>query len=148
MNTRVYKPDSETLFKFFKELGQRLQLSFSSQLVLADMLIGIDGISRKLLLVRNEAGIPGHNVLDLADVTECSLYKKYSPIPGGALKTKNSDVFVEKVGLKFVQHNRQEVFLAFYTRGLNYIDELRSLEQKARDWASMFTKMLTREKRA
>jgi hypothetical protein len=148
MNTRVYKPGSEILFRFFKELGQRLQLSFSSQLVLADMLIGIDGISRKLLLVSNEDGISRHNVLDLADVEECSLYKKYSPIPGGALKTKNINAFVERVGLKFVQHNREEVFLPFYTRGLNSLDELRALEQKARDWTSMFTKMLTKEKRA
>lgn len=133
------------LLHHFSESGTKNNLVFSSQEVLPDCILGLDGVHRKLLLV-NRTGEDEFviNLIHLDEVKSCSVKKHYAAIPAGTLKSKRLEQLLETVVLHFeLVNNKPPTEIAFYKHPDHHIYQLKELEQKAKDWATLLSKMLT-----
>ncbi len=130
------------LLNHFSELGSEYKLNFSSQAILKDCVIGLDGVHRKLLILSSDNPF-NYELIDLNDVKYCSVKKIYGTINVGALKDKKLDQYLQKIILCFeFKTQRQPIEVAFYGHIDNHIYQAAELEQKAKDWESFLSKML------
>ncbi|HEU4632831.1 MAG TPA: hypothetical protein VFS22_02540 [Flavisolibacter sp.] len=132
-------------FLYLSEQGTKNDLRFSSQEVIGDKIIALDGRKRMLLLLEERDGRKLHHTIDLEEVESCTLKKIYSRINAGELKRKKMEEFISTIALQFDFKNKKQlpVQLNFYDRDLNYIAELKPLEAKARGWQAVLSKLLT-----
>jgi hypothetical protein len=124
------------------ELGSRYNLSFSSQLVLGDKIIALDGIRKCLLVVEinNELKVP--NIIDLDKVASVTVRKIYGRINQGELQSKEIDEFLDKVDLQFQFNNGSEIFvLTFYDSQINHRRDRAKLARNAKNWQLILSKM-------
>lgn len=133
------------LHQRFSRLGTENDLRFSSQESFNDFLLGLDGVHRKLLVLKNLDETVFHSfIVDLNEVKSCSVRKSYGTINGGELKTKKLEQYLEKIVLRFEFINgNPPKEVPFYRHVDNHIYEVGELEQKAKDWEVMLSKMLT-----
>jgi len=134
-------------YLYLSKWGSAFNLSFSSQEILSNKIIGLDGIKRKLLVAEknNESGRP--YIIELAKVTAITVKKIYNSIKAGALKTRRIEEFLESILLQFEYANQKDpIVLPFYERNLNEIQDLRGLEKKARNWQMILSKIATTQK--
>jgi hypothetical protein len=129
-----------SLLKYFSQLGTENNLSFSSQEVLKDCIVGLDGIRRKILVVTREDGFFGSFIIDLNQVKNCTVKKIYGTIKASDLKSRKLDQFLEKIILHF-DLNKTAVEIVFYRHFVNHIYEVPELEQKAKHWETILSKM-------
>jgi hypothetical protein len=132
------------LLNRFSELGTAHNLSFSSQEVLNNCIIGLDGINRKLLILTQiDNTLFDDYVVDLDEVKNCTAKKHYGNIKPGDLKNKKLETYLERVALHFEFHNGKEpIEVAFYKHIENNVYHLADIEQKAEHWKQILTKML------
>ena len=123
------------LLKHFSKLGTSHNLSFTSQEVLADKIIGLDGPNRKVLVLEKKLNEVHSYVIDISQVQDC-------------LFNKTERNYVCTIGLAFRFKNENAVIdLCFYNSMVNSIYELQMLESKARHWESILSKLLTKDKK-
>lgn len=137
-------------FLYLSEQGTKNDLRFSSQEVIGNKIIALDGRKRTLLLLEERDGRKLHHTIDLEEVESCTLKKIYNRINAGDLKRKKVEEFLSTIALQFDFKNKKQrpVVLNFYDRGTNYITELKPLEAKAKGWQTVLSKLLTgQEKR-
>jgi hypothetical protein len=130
------------ILQYFSEAGARHDLNFSSQEVLKDCIIGLDGRDRKLLVVtRREEGF--HSVvIDLDEIKKCTVQKVFGAIKANDLKNKKLEQYLEKITLHFeFKNNRQAIEVVFYKHFDNHLTESFELESKARHWQAILSKM-------
>jgi hypothetical protein len=127
------------LLRRLSRLGSQHALRFSSQERLKQYLIGLDGIGRRLLVLRHNAmgNILHWQVVDLQDVTRCSVQTQFS----------NCDTRLERIALRFERVGLSPCDVVFYQHAVNDPYEASELEQRARHWEVMLTKMLKRATR-
>jgi hypothetical protein len=144
IDKRQRRKSISQLLHHFSELGSKNNLTFSSQELLPDCIIGVDGVHRKLLILEKRDGGYTDFVIDLNEVKSCHIKKYYDPIPIGALKAKMEEQCLNKVVLLFdnINHNSLPLVVKFYDQAQTSIYQLAELEQKAKDWEVMLTKML------
>jgi hypothetical protein len=130
------------LLNHFSQLGIQNNLSFSSQESLKDCMLGLDGIHRKMLVVKREDGIFGSFIIDLNEVNNCSVKKVYGTIKAGDLKSHKLEQYLEKIVLHFDLNNKPAVEIVFYKHFDNNIYQTMEMEQKARAWETILSKML------
>lgn len=131
------------LLQRFSQLGTNHNLSFSSQEVLKDGVIGLDGMHRKLAVLqkRNEDGYHS-NVINLGEIKTCSVKKQYGTIGSGDLQTKKPEQYLEKIVLHFEFNNGSEpVEVMFYNHIDHVIYQIAELENKAKHWEAILSKM-------
>lgn len=128
----------------FSRLGTENKLTFSSQETLKDLLLGLDGIQRKLLVLKKQDSTTFHSfVVDLATVKSCSVKKHYGNINSGELKTKTLEQYLEKITLHFeLGGSTPAKEIVFYKHFDHHLVEIPELEQKARHWELMLSKLL------
>jgi hypothetical protein len=128
----------------FSELGTRYELTFSSQEILHDRIIGLDGMNRKILVTkRTEDRISHAELIALSDVKSCSVIKQYGTIKGGELRAKKLETYLELITLHFEQEgNQPSIEIPFYQHRKNGLHELERLEKKARHWEMLLSKMI------
>ena len=128
----------------FSELGSRYQVNFTSQAILKDEILGIDGVQRKLLILNTtDKNEMPHELIDLDELRHCSVKKSYGSINNGDLKNKKLEQYLEKIVLCFEFHMKKPAIeVAFYNHLKNHLFEISELEQKAKDWESFLSKML------
>ena len=131
------------LLKHFSQLGTENNLNFSSQEVLHNCILGLDGINRKILVVAKKDGFYSSFMIDLNEVKSCTVKKIYGTIKVGDLKNHKLDQYLEKMVLHFELIGRPSVEIAFYKNHDNHIYEVQELEYKARHWEAILTKMHT-----
>jgi hypothetical protein len=131
------------LLKYFSQLGTENNLSFSSQEILKDSVLGLDGVHRKILVVTKEDGYFGSFIIDLNQVINCSVKKIYGTIEVGDLKKHKLDQYLEKIVLHFEVNHKPSVEIVFYNHFENHIYEVLELEQKAKYWETILSKMQT-----
>ncbi len=130
------------LLMYFSEEGIRNDLSFSSQLILKDCIIGLDGINRKFLIAKQEDGALSSFLIDLNDIKTCTVKKEYGFIKGGDLRNKTLDQYLDKIVLHFeFKNGKADAEIPFYRPFDNEIFEMPELEQKARRWETIISKM-------
>lgn len=129
------------LLKHFSQLGTGNDLNFSSQEVLNNCILGVDGIHRKVLVVTREDGFFSSFIVDLNRIKTCSVKKIYGTIRAGDLKSHKLEQYLEKITLHFEMADGTSVQIPFYKHFENPIHESSALEQKARHWETILSKM-------
>ena len=131
------------LLKHFSQLGTENNMNFSSQEVLNNCVLGLDGVNRKILVVTREDGFYSSFVIDLNEVKSCTVKKLYGTIRVGDLKNHKLDQYLEKIVLHFEFNRKPSVEIEFYNNSDNHIYETQDLEQKAKHWEAILSKMHT-----
>ena len=126
----------------FSQLGSEHHLSFTSQEVLRDRMIGFDGLNRKLLILEETKDHYAENIIDLTEVKNCSVKKAYSNVMAGSVPQRNMDDFLQQIALEFVLKNNTVVEFPFYKNTAHSIYEIKELEAKAKHWESMLSKLI------
>jgi hypothetical protein len=125
------------------ELGSRYNLSFSSQLVLGDKLIALDGIRKCLLVVKTTNELSEPTIIDLNKVSTVTIRKIYGRINQGELQTKGIDEFLESIDLQFqFKNNSETIALPFYNRQRNNKKDRPKLTRNAKNWQMILSKMV------
>jgi hypothetical protein len=131
------------LLKFFSQAGIENKLSFSGQEVLHNCVLGFDGIQRQVLIVVKENNGYSSDIIDMKEVTNCTVKKVYGTVRGNDAKGNKAEQYLEKIVLHFDIEDKPPVEIAFYRNFENHIYETLELEQKARHWESILSKMKT-----
>jgi hypothetical protein len=133
------------LLDHLSRLGSAYKLTFSGQLILKDYIIGLDGIQRKLLVLKGIANKkPEHYMIDLNDVYSCTIKMHYGHISVNGLKKIKLEQYLEKMTLhfKFIR-SAMPADIVFYKKTDNPVSELAELEHKAKKWKELLSKMLS-----
>jgi hypothetical protein len=147
INNRARQKATVELLTLFSNLGTENNLSFSSQEILENGIIGLDGIQRKLLTLK-KIGEDKYDslVLDLNDVKACAKKKIYRSVNIGTGKKEKFENQIDKIVLAFdFIDNRQPVHISFFDPVTNHIFAMPELEQKAKNWESILTKLINND---
>jgi hypothetical protein len=128
----------------FIELGSLNNLTFSSQEILKDAAIGLDGIHRRLLvLYGNHETTFRHRLFHLSDVATCSVKKQYATVNAPGSKNNTVDQYLEKIMLRFEMKSGEEpVEVNFYHHVTCDVYEIKDMAEKAKHWEAILSKML------
>jgi hypothetical protein len=142
-NNKANRKKASCLLASFHQSGTQSSLSFSSQELLKNCIIGLDGIQRKLLVLQqDEKGNANTCIVDLAEVTKCTVHKVYRSIQVGDSKSRRED-YLEKIVLQFNYNGLIPTFeVPFYKQEDNHLYEIAELEQKAKHWEAILTKLI------
>lgn len=131
------------LLKHFSQLGSQNNLSFSSQEILNHCVLALDGLNRKIVVVTKEENYYDSFIIDLNEIKNCTVKKIYGTIKAGDLKGHKLNQYLEKIVLHFELYCKPSVEIVFYKNIENHIYEAQELEQKAKHWEAILSKMLT-----
>lgn len=124
-------------------LEAKYNLGFSSQEILKHCIIAMDGLRRKILVIESdESTVPSFVLIDLNEVKCCSVKKQYGTIQGGALKKKPLEQYLQSMVLHFdLENGKPPVDVLLYDYRRNDVSEIRALEEKAKRWETVISKM-------
>ena len=128
----------------FSQLGTSHNLAFSSQEVLNNCIIGLDGINRKFMVFTqiNNTSFTNY-VVNLDEVKNCKVNKHYGYVQTENPKSKKLETYLERVALQFEFNNEKEsIEVTFYNHIDNSVYQIAEIEQKALHWKQILTKML------
>jgi hypothetical protein len=129
------------------ELASTENFNISSQLILNNVVVGVDGIQRKLMLSRETNDFIDCEIIDMDHVKNCSVRKEFDAIGAGELQKNDLNPYVRTVTLD-LELAHKLVHVPFYIRGKQGLHDLAVCESKAKDWQQMLNKMLLKQKRA
>lgn len=142
---RIHNKDNReimnNILKHFSQLGAENTLNFSSQELLYHCVLGLDGINRKILVVTREDAFYSSLIINLNEVKNCTVKKIFATIKVGDLKKHKLEQYLEKIVLHFELHGKPSVEIVFYQNSNNHIYESLELEQKAKHWEAILSKM-------
>lgn len=116
---------------------------FSSQEVLADSIMSLDGINRRLVaIIRVGMHQFKRVVVYLNEVQKCSVKKVYGAIQSGDLRGGKLEQHLNKIALQLEYANKEQVEIPLYTPKYNNVYRVAEIEQKARKWEAMLSKLL------
>ncbi len=131
------------LLNQFSQAGTENNLSFSSQEVLNNSVLGLDGLNRKILVVRKQDHEYTSLIIDLNEVQTCVVKKLYGTIKSDSYKEGKLEQYLEQIVLHFDLGGKPSVEIVFYKNFENHVYEIMELEQKARRWEVILSKMNT-----
>jgi hypothetical protein len=145
INKKKSRKLNKEYFKLLYQEGEKHGLSFSSQQLLKNKIIGLDGTKEALLILDLEnAG----NVIciPLSMVKNCSVEKKYDSILIGSEKKAKIEPHLRSIDLEFAFRNSNEpVSVSFYDSDVNSIYEMSELKAKAETWEEILSKMISKK---
>ena len=143
INNKQRKKTSTELLNHFSKLGTENKLSFSSQEILENCIIGLDGIQRKLLILKKIDKDENDSILlDLNEVKKCSKKNIYTRVNIGTSKKERFENHLDKIVLDFdFIDNRQPVQILFFEPITNHIFAMLELEQKAKKWETILSQI-------
>lgn len=134
------KKKRQKLLSRFSEFGILHSLSFSSQEVLRNKIIGLDGIHRKFVFVNEKEEA---TVVSLDEVKNCKVIKNFETYNMGDSKNSDIERHLTSIQLLFeFKNNNNPVSVIFYDNMIHPIYEVETMEAKAKDWEILLTKML------
>lgn len=126
----------------FKRLRASCNLTLSSQVVLDESILGLDGPQRKLLFLEKITGTRAKaKLIDLAGVTSCLLEKHYTGY-ASAVKGRKKELRLQKLSLHLEMDDGTTEEIIFYNDAVNSLEQLTGLANKARHWEIMLGKLL------
>lgn len=124
--------------------GARNGLVFCSQEILANTIIGIDGIHGKILVLERKANHYQTSIISLEEVHHCQLFSNEGLVRRKNFSTLSAYLKSVVLELRFEFNNSHETASIIFAKGLNTSKkELELLRAKAEFWSVMFSKMLT-----
>lgn len=131
----------------FYNLGIENNISFSSQEILKDCIIGFDGKHRKLVVLQHCGQLEiDWLIIHLDDVLNCFVKKTYRGIKAGELRKRRVEDYLESIVLilEFFD-SRTPVEISFYERVGHKGQKVSELDRKAKSWQIVLSKMLRNE---
>jgi len=148
VNKQNSNRQNKALLSAFNHTGAVRGLSFSSQQVLNNKIIGLDGL-RQQLLILDFAGDNTVTQLPLDEVKDCTIKKSYKSVDYGNAKKSAIEQELQSIAVEFTFKNRPGNFtLSFYDSKLNSVYEMAELEAKARDWQVLLSKLVSKDMEA
>lgn len=148
LNKKNIQKRNKAVFKTFSERGAGLGVSFSSQEMLKDTIIGLDRLHQRLLIFDHLKTQSVTSIL-LSEVRQCVLTKEYQQINFGSEKQSDLEKTLRSIVLKFSFKNRpDQVELSFYDSMHYSIYEMAGMELKARKWETLLCKLMAGENKA
>lgn len=142
------KKKIESLLKKLSRVGTANQLTFCSQEILQNKVIGIDGIHRKIMVLEKIKGGYQSSIISLDEVNDCQLVTNSGAITRHRLKKIVEDNNVT-LALQFEFVNHTQPASIIFTNSINSSrEEFEFLKAKAQYWCAMFSKMLTPQMKA
>ena len=143
INNKHRKKAAYELLNRFSKLGTENNLSFSSQEILENCIIGLDGIQRKLLILKEiDKNKYDSILLDLNEVKRCTKKNIYTRVNIGTTKQEKFENHLDKIVLDFdFIDNRQPVQILFFEPVRNHIFAMLELEQKAKKWEAILSQI-------
>lgn len=133
----------ESLLRKLSKAGDANHLTFCSQEILSNKVIGIDGIHRKIMILERVKGGYQSSIISLDEVHDCQLVTNSGSITRGSLKKIVEDNAAVTVTLQFEFNNHMQPASIIFTSGINNSrKEFEFLRAKAQYWCAMFSKML------
>ena len=130
----------QRFINLFNKAGEENGLSFSSQEVLRNKIIGLDGLNRKFVVV-NENEVS--RVISIDDVRKCSMQKNLETYTRTDEKSSGYEMFVKSIFLQFdFKDKRPTETVIFYDNLLQPQAEEKQMEAKAKDWEIILSKMI------
>lgn len=140
INKRNRKAKEQKFINLFNKAGEEHGLYFSSQEILRNKIIGLDGINRKFVVV-NENEIS--RVINLDDVKKCSMQKNLETYTRTDEKSSGYEMFVKSIFLQFnFKDKRAAETIIFYDNLMQPQAEEKLMEAKAKDWEIILSKMI------
>ncbi|HEY0355829.1 MAG TPA: hypothetical protein VGC29_06480 [Flavisolibacter sp.] len=125
----------------FNRLGAQHNISFTSQEILKGTIIGIDGLHRKLLILRKRKFDNSVSTLiDLNEIRHCSILMTFYPAPATSRRRRVKKL-VEKIALCVELNDNTVEEILFYHHRHNPVTEITAMANKAKDWEVILTKM-------
>lgn len=148
INKRNTKKRTKALLNAANEAGAGEGLNFSSQEILKDKIIGLDGVNQRLLIFDFQNTNQVTNI-QLADVKECSIKKEYESINFGNNKKADIEQQLRTIAIKFSFRHKTGFFsLSFYDSMLHSVYEIAELEAKAKHWETILSKLILKDSKA
>jgi hypothetical protein len=145
INRRKNRTRNETFLKVFSQEATRQGLSFSRQELLRSKIIGLDDI-KKMLLVFDFANAGDMIGISMEDVKNCTAEKIYDNVVIGSERNEKIEPHLRSIDLKFTfKNNIEPIQVSFYDSSVNGIYEMAELEEKAKTWAALLSKMVFKE---
>ena len=143
INNKHRQKTASELLNHFSKLGTENKLSFSSQEILENCIIGLDGIQRKLLILKKiDKDEYDSILLDLNEVKKCSKKNIYTRVNIGTNKKERFENHLDKIVLDFdFIDNREPVQILFFEPITNHIFAMSELEQKAKKWETILSQI-------
>ncbi len=140
----ISKRKKEKLFSQLSKEGDTNGLTFCSQELLVDKLIGIDGIHRKIMILERDKKGYSSSIISLDEVHHCQVVTNENEVARSNFKTFSDQIKSIVLELRFEFNNSHETASIFFAKGLNTSKkEIELLRQKADFWSVMFSKMMT-----
>ena len=136
---------NKTLLKRLSKSGSEHGLSFSSQEILKNKIIGLDGLNQTLLIFEFENA---DNVIciNMQEVKNCTVEKKYDSIVIGNERKAKLEPHLRSIGIKFsFKNSREPISVSIYDNCINSIYEMQELEAKAKNWEKTLSGMISKE---
>ena len=131
------------VLNLLSRVGSQYNLSFSSQEILKRCAFGLDGLHRKILVMKNGSDELHAKIIDLNEVSACSVKKTFGSIDAGELQNKNLEQYLQKIVLQFeFRNNKLPVEIPFFDREEQNLYPLPTIEKKAKHWQTILTKMI------
>jgi hypothetical protein len=144
INDKHQKRKREKLLHRFSQIGIENNMSFTSQEILQDGIIGLDGLNKKLLILESSEDDFNWTIINLEEVKACNVKKLYQVTNRGTLKKQVMEEHLEKLVLQFeLKDKNEKIEIPFFSFGKNHIYQLAELEQKAKYWETSLSKLFT-----
>lgn len=129
-------------YQELSEHGSRLNLSFTSHLIVGNTIIGLDGIKNCLLVLDMSNELNRSYVIDLNKVNVVSVKKTFCSIDHDELKHRNIEEFLESVELQFdFKDGNKRIVLPFYDCNRDQEGDRQRLVRNADNWQMILSKM-------
>lgn len=134
----------ESLLRKLSRAGADNHLTFCSQEILQNKVIGVDGIHRKIMILEKVKGGYQSSIISLDEVHDCQLVTNSGSITRGSLKKIVEENAAVSLALQFEFNNHTQPASIIFTNSINSSKkEFEFLKAKAQYWSAMFSKMLT-----
>lgn len=147
LHNRANKIKAEKLLRHFSESGTEHNLSFTSQEVLRNRIIGVDGLKGKVMFLEHSDADPVCSIIDLAQTKSCRVSKSFGNANAGDSTKQHADRYLHTIALEFDFRRGHTVALPFYNHLSDSIQDAAERETKAKNWEAMLLKMMAKERK-
>ena len=148
INKKHERKQKEKFLNRFKEAGFKHHLSLSSQEILRNKIIGLDGLKRTLLIFEL-APVERATCINMADVKNCTVAKEYESVNIGTEKKNKIEKHLTSIAIQFDLINSPDpVSVSFYDSRFHSVYEMAESETKVKHWVSLLSKMIAKDHQA
>ena len=139
------RKNKKMLLKWLSKSGSEHGLAFSSQEILKNKIIGLDGLNQTLLILEFENA---DNIIciKMQEVKNCTVEKKYDSIVIGNERKAKPEPHLRSISINFsFKNSREPISVSIYDSCINSIYEMQELRAKARNWEKTLSGMISGE---